>query len=44
MSGVVNQVTKDGSNNLETSFSSRYENFSSTNNDIFVGLINLMLI
>ena len=38
MSGVVNQVTKDGNNNLETSFSSRYENFFSTNNDIFVGL------
>ena len=38
MSGVVNQVTKDGNNNFEGSFSSRYENYFSPHNNIFPGI------
>ena len=38
MSGVVNQVTKDGGNKFESSFSTRYENYLSNNNNIFIGL------
>ena len=38
MSGVVNQVTKDGNRNFEFSTSRKYENFISTNNDIFPGI------
>ena len=40
MSGVVNQVTKDGGNKFESSFSTRYENYLSSNNNIFIGLDN----
>tara|TARA_Y100001970_G_scaffold137457_2_gene169177 strand:+ start:7895 stop:10909 length:3015 start_codon:yes stop_codon:yes gene_type:complete len=40
MSGVVNQVTKDGSNQFESSFSTRYENYFSANNNIFRGIDN----
>ena len=43
MSGVVNQITKDGSNQFESSFSTRYENYFSSNNNIFVGIDNLMV-
>ena len=41
MSGVVNQVTKDGNNKFETSFSTRYENYFTPNNDIFIGIDKL---
>ena len=40
MSGAVNQVTKDGKGILEGSFSSRYENYFSHNNNIFPGINN----
>ena len=41
MSGVVNQVTKDGGDEFETSFSSRYENYFTGNSHIFPGIDNL---
>ena len=41
MSGVVNQVTKDGGSEFESSFSSRYENYFTGNSHIFPGIDNL---
>ena len=41
MSGVVNQVTKDGGDKFEGSFSSRYENYFTGNSHIFPGIDNL---
>ena len=41
MSGVVNQVTKDGGDEYEGSFSSRYENYFTGNSHIFPGIDNL---
>jgi len=38
MSGVVNQVTKDGSNKFSGSISSRYENYFTNASDIFPGI------
>ena len=38
MSGVVNQVTKDGGDNFKGSFSSRYENYFTQNENIFPGI------
>jgi len=38
MSGVVNQVTKDGGDNFKGSFSSRYENYLTQNENIFPGI------
>ena len=38
MSGVVNQVTKDGGDTYESSFSSRYENYFTNNTHIFPGI------
>jgi len=38
MSGVVNAVTKDGSDKLSGSFSGSFANFVTTNNHIFIGL------
>ena len=41
MSGVVNQVTKDGGDEYEGSFSSRYENYFTGNSHIFPGIDDL---
>ena len=38
MSGVVNAVTKDGSNRFEGSVSTAFGNYFTKNNDIFLGL------
>ena len=38
MSGVVNAITKEGSAKLGGSFSSRFANYLTGNNDIFIGL------
>ena len=38
MSGVVNQVTKSGSNTIEGSANVSYSNYFSTNSDIFPGI------
>ncbi|MBI45499.1 MAG: hypothetical protein CMG66_04975 [Candidatus Marinimicrobia bacterium] len=43
MSGVVNQVTKDGGNKLERSISTQYENYLSSNEHIFPGIDNPMM-
>ena len=40
MSGVVNAVTKDGSNRFEGSVSTAFGNYFTKNNDIFLGLDN----
>lgn len=40
MSGVVNAVTKDGSNTFHGAFSSSFANFYTSHNDIFIGLDN----
>ena len=40
MSGVVNAVTKDGSNRFEGSISTAFGNYFTKNNDIFLGLDN----
>ena len=40
MSGVVNAVTKDGSNRFEGSLSTAFGNYFTKNNDIFLGLDN----
>lgn len=40
MSGVVNAVTKDGSNNFEYSLSAGIGNYFTNNSDIFIGLKN----
>ena len=42
MSGVVNAITKDGSNKFEGSFSSGFSEYVTGNSDIFVGLDNLV--
>ncbi len=38
MSGIVNAVTKDGSNKFHAKLSSNFENYYTTHNDIFWGL------
>ena len=38
MSGVVNQITKSGSNNFESSANYSYSNYLSSKNDIFEGI------
>ena len=38
MSGVVNQITKDGTNEFQGSFSSNYGNYLTPNSDIFPGI------
>jgi len=38
MSGIVNAVTKDGSNQFHGSFSASYANYFTGNKDIFIGL------
>ena len=38
MSGVVNQITKIGSNKIEGSISSNYANYVTPHNDIFLGI------
>ena len=38
MSGVVNQITKDGTNEFQASFSSNYGNYLTQNSDIFPGI------
>ena len=43
MSGVVNQVTKDGGDKFEISYSSRYENYLTSNKQIFPGINNMRL-
>lgn len=40
MSGVVNAVTKDGSNEFSASFSSAFANYFTSNDHIFIGLKN----
>ena len=40
MSGTVNQITKDGGDEFETTFSSKYENYFSSNSKIFPGIDN----
>ena len=42
MSGVVNAITKDGSNKFEGSFSSGFSEYVTGNTDIFVGLDRLV--
>ena len=42
MSGVVNAITKDGSNKFEGSFSSGFSEYVTGNTDIFVGLDKLV--
>jgi outer membrane receptor protein involved in Fe transport len=43
MSGVVNAVTKDGSNRFEGSVSTAFGNYFTKNNNIFLGLDNKQL-
>lgn len=43
MSGVVNAITKDGSNKFEGSFSSGYSEYITSNSDIFLGLDKIKL-
>ena len=38
MSGVVNQITKDGTNEFQASFSPNYGNYLTPNSDIFPGI------
>ena len=38
MSGVVNQITKSGSNNFEISLNAGYANYFSSNSNIFIGI------
>ncbi len=38
MSGVVNQITKEGTNEFQASFSSNYGNYLTPNSDIFPGI------
>ncbi|MBN1351399.1 TonB-dependent receptor [candidate division KSB1 bacterium] len=40
MSGVVNAVTKDGSNTFQGAFSSSYANYYTSHDNIFIGLDN----
>jgi len=42
MSGVVNAITKDGSNNFGGSFSTGFSEYITPNTDIFLGLDNFM--
>ena len=42
--GVVNQITKSGSNNFESSANYSYANYLSSKNDIFEGIDNLVSI
>lgn len=43
MSGVVNQITKSGSNSFEGSGNYSYANYLSSNSDIFPGIDNIAL-